>query len=134
MVWHPAAAAGELRQRQLRDLQSSTAYMTLLWCEQPAYRGRLFKYVMEGLLRRRRPWRNPAAASPGPPALGWSALRARLSGPLVYARLRRELLQDDDNVTMRVQKINDIEHKGDDLTHSIINQLNQTFITPFDRE
>ena len=90
MVWHPAAAAGELRQRQLRDLQSSTAYMTLLWCEQPAYRGRLFKYVMEGLLRRRRPWRNPAAASPGPPTLGWSALRARLSGPFVYARLRRE--------------------------------------------
>ncbi len=50
------------------------------------------------------------------------------------ARLLLELLQDYDNVPMRVQKIKDIEHQGDDLTHSIITKLNQTFITPFDRE
>lgn len=33
-----------------------------------------------------------------------------------------------------VQKMRDIEHAGDDTTHSIIEQLNKTFITPFDRE
>jgi predicted phosphate transport protein (TIGR00153 family) len=28
----------------------------------------------------------------------------------------------------------DCEHRGDSLTHSILNQLNKSFITPFDRE
>jgi uncharacterized protein len=31
-------------------------------------------------------------------------------------------------------KIKDIEHKGDELTHSVIDELNKTFITPLDRE
>jgi len=32
------------------------------------------------------------------------------------------------------KKIKDIEHRGDVLTHEIISLLNQTFVTPFDRE
>jgi predicted phosphate transport protein (TIGR00153 family) len=31
-------------------------------------------------------------------------------------------------------KIKDIEHKGDELTHHVIDELNKTFITPIDRE
>jgi len=31
-------------------------------------------------------------------------------------------------------KIEDVEHRADDITHEIVNQLNKTFITPFDRE
>jgi predicted phosphate transport protein (TIGR00153 family) len=31
-------------------------------------------------------------------------------------------------------RMSEIEHKGDDATHSIIEHLNKTFITPFDRE
>ena len=31
-------------------------------------------------------------------------------------------------------KINDLEHKGDELTHRVIDELNKTFITPIDRE
>jgi len=31
-------------------------------------------------------------------------------------------------------KIQSLEHQGDEITHTIINQLNKTFITPFDRE
>ncbi|HTY63211.1 MAG TPA: DUF47 family protein [Acidobacteriota bacterium] len=31
-------------------------------------------------------------------------------------------------------KIKDLEHKGDDLTHRVIDELNKTFITPIDRE
>ncbi len=33
-----------------------------------------------------------------------------------------------------LQKIRDLEHQGDDAAHTIIAQLNKTFITPFDRE
>ena len=33
-----------------------------------------------------------------------------------------------------LQRIRDIEHQGDDVAHTIIDQLNKTFITPFDRE
>lgn len=33
-----------------------------------------------------------------------------------------------------LQKMHDIEHQGDDVTHDIFDRLNKTFITPFDRE
>ena len=33
-----------------------------------------------------------------------------------------------------IQKVKDVEHQGDDLTHDILDRLNKTFITPFDRE
>jgi hypothetical protein len=32
------------------------------------------------------------------------------------------------------QRIRDLEHEGDDLTHQIIATLNTTFVTPFDRQ
>jgi uncharacterized protein len=31
-------------------------------------------------------------------------------------------------------QIKDLEHKGDELTHKVIDELNKTFITPIDRE
>jgi hypothetical protein len=33
-----------------------------------------------------------------------------------------------------VQKMRDIEHNADEVAHEIMNRLNKTFITPFDRE
>jgi predicted phosphate transport protein (TIGR00153 family) len=36
--------------------------------------------------------------------------------------------------TETVQKMRDIEHQGDEIAHEIIERLNKTFITPFDRE
>jgi len=33
-----------------------------------------------------------------------------------------------------IQQIKDTEHNGDDITHKIFQQLNRSFITPFDRE
>jgi predicted phosphate transport protein (TIGR00153 family) len=50
------------------------------------------------------------------------------------ARLLTSLLEGFDNIEVRVDKLREIEHKGDDLTHAIMTKLNQTFITPFDRE
>ena len=32
------------------------------------------------------------------------------------------------------QRMHDVEHAGDEATHTILNQLNRSFITPFDRE
>jgi predicted phosphate transport protein (TIGR00153 family) len=32
------------------------------------------------------------------------------------------------------QEINDLEHRGDDITHDVIRLLNSTFVTPLDRE
>lgn len=50
------------------------------------------------------------------------------------ARLLQTILGDYQNVEVRVQQLKDIEHKGDDMTHAVLTKLNQTFITPFDRE
>jgi hypothetical protein len=46
----------------------------------------------------------------------------------------RGLFQEFKDVPAAVQRIKDIEHKGDDMTHAVVIKLNQTFITPFDRE
>ncbi|HEY1936684.1 MAG TPA: DUF47 family protein [Candidatus Angelobacter sp.] len=50
------------------------------------------------------------------------------------ARLLKQTLEDFQNVDVRVQQLKDIEHRGDDMTHNILTKLNQTFITPLDRE
>jgi len=50
------------------------------------------------------------------------------------ARLLKQTLDEFTNVDARVQQLKDIEHRGDDMTHNILTKLNQTFITPFDRE
>jgi uncharacterized protein len=41
---------------------------------------------------------------------------------------------DYDAMPAVVEKIKEIEHHGDEMTHRILIKLNQTFITPFDRE
>jgi predicted phosphate transport protein (TIGR00153 family) len=50
------------------------------------------------------------------------------------ARLLQEILQNPADLGARLDKLQAIEHRGDELTHDIITTLNQTFITPFDRE
>jgi predicted phosphate transport protein (TIGR00153 family) len=50
------------------------------------------------------------------------------------ARVLLHILQTFENVELQVQNIKEIEHRGDDMTHAVMTKLNQTFITPFDRE
>jgi len=50
------------------------------------------------------------------------------------ARVLVDLFEDYRRVEERIAEIQRIEHLGDDLTHAILIKLNQTFITPFDRE
>jgi len=38
------------------------------------------------------------------------------------------------DVEKQIEQIHHIEREGDELTHAILTKLNQTFITPFDRE
>ncbi len=45
-----------------------------------------------------------------------------------------ELLQKDDGAEKYAERIKDLEHVGDTLTHNLMTRLNQSFITPFDRE
>ena len=62
-------------------------------------------------------------------------LFAELSGYLTEgAKLLRSILEDPRDLSMRVEQVQAVEHKGDRATHAIITKLNQSFITPFDRE
>ena len=45
-----------------------------------------------------------------------------------------EFLDRFDDLPARARKVKDLEHVGDELTHETIERLNQTFITPLDRE
>lgn len=45
-----------------------------------------------------------------------------------------EMLSNYTDAARQAQHIKDIEHTGDDMTHALLTRLNQTFITPFDRE
>lgn len=45
-----------------------------------------------------------------------------------------KMLEHYTGVPEQVQSIKAIEHQGDEITHLIFRKLNQTFITPFDRE
>jgi len=49
-------------------------------------------------------------------------------------RLLKELMDDYQGISEKVGRIKDIEHQGDEITHDIVRRLNQTFITPLDRE
>jgi hypothetical protein len=49
------------------------------------------------------------------------------------ARMLHALLSDFRDVPTRVQALKDVEHKGDEVTHTAFNRLHKQFITPFDR-
>ncbi|MBZ5599050.1 MAG: DUF47 family protein [Acidobacteriia bacterium] len=53
-----------------------------------------------------------------------------ISGAQVLVNLFADF-RDVEKSTIEVKRI---EHVGDDMTHDILTKLNQTFITPFDRE
>ena len=50
------------------------------------------------------------------------------------AQMLANLCENYQDVEKKVAEIKFIEHKGDQLTHELMMKLNQTFITPFDRE
>ena len=50
------------------------------------------------------------------------------------AEMLQDLIEDYRDVDLKVRRIQDREHEGDELTHAIIRRLNTSFITPVDRE
>src|SRR5438034_8160490 len=53
---------------------------------------------------------------------------------LAGAHALNDLIQNFDRLAEKRNKIKDIEHDGDNIVHSIWDQLVKTFITPIDRE
>jgi predicted phosphate transport protein (TIGR00153 family) len=50
------------------------------------------------------------------------------------ARTMVDLFADYRDVETKISEIRRIERTGDEMTHAVLTKLNQTFITPFDRE
>jgi predicted phosphate transport protein (TIGR00153 family) len=50
------------------------------------------------------------------------------------ARALVDLLDQWPDDRSRLRDIRELEHEGDRLTHAVINLLNKTFVTPFDRD
>ncbi len=46
----------------------------------------------------------------------------------------KRLVTNDSIDKASLQKMHNLEHQGDEITHDIFDRLNKTFITPFDRE
>jgi len=52
----------------------------------------------------------------------------------IAARLMVDLISDTSDREQIAEKMRACEHLGDDKTHAIMRRLNESFITPFDRE
>ena len=50
------------------------------------------------------------------------------------ANAMKDLVDNWEDVPQKVDKITELEHEGDTITHHIMEQLHRTFVTPFDRE
>lgn len=61
----------------------------------------------------------------------FNRVAANISGS---AQLLQKLFEDFEQRTTYADQIKKLEHDCDVLTHDIVKRLNQTFITPFDRE
>jgi len=60
---------------------------------------------------------------------------SQMSGHLIAgARTLVNLFANYQDPDMQISELRRVEHAADDLTHAILTKLNQTFITPFDRE
>ena len=61
----------------------------------------------------------------------FAQVAARLTGS---ANLLHEIFKDPSKVQQHVASVKALEHEADNLTHDIIDRIDRTFVTPFDRE
>jgi uncharacterized protein Yka (UPF0111/DUF47 family) len=64
----------------------------------------------------------------------FSLLEKQAEYAVQAARYLREVVSQAAVDDGHLKKMHDIEHDGDEITHTIIDQLNKIFITPFERE
>lgn len=50
------------------------------------------------------------------------------------ADLLVETMDDFEHLELRAERMRELEHQGDFVTHQVMNQLQQSFVTPLDRE
>jgi len=60
--------------------------------------------------------------------------KASAQNVVVAAHRLKEMVDDWKNVEGSADKITELEHQGDTITHDIIARVHRTFVTPFDRE
>ena len=91
LVYHPYPPdLPSLRAHQARHLSSSTAYLAFLFFEEPKYRRRLLRYIIEGIRGIQRTWRSSGSAQTSRVISGVRAYWALLLGPVLYLRTRFE--------------------------------------------
>jgi hypothetical protein len=61
----------------------------------------------------------------------FTELAKRLAGS---ASILQQIFQSPDALDAKVTAIKGLEHEADNLTHDIIDRIDRTFVTPFDRE
>jgi uncharacterized protein len=61
----------------------------------------------------------------------FTELAKKLTGS---ATILQEMFQDPTHLDAKVTTIKGLEHEADNLTHDIIDRIDRTFVTPFDRE
>lgn len=76
--------------------------------------------------------------------MGWSLLPReekffhlfdRMAAKVVEGAHRfRDLLEDYTDVVQKAKRIKEVEHEADLIAHEVMDKLNKSFITPFDRE
>lgn len=61
----------------------------------------------------------------------FSQIAERLGGS---SKLLHEMFKNPRDISRLVGEIKELEHQADNLTHEVIERLDRTFVTPFDRE
>jgi predicted phosphate transport protein (TIGR00153 family) len=61
----------------------------------------------------------------------FAEIASRLTGS---AKLLHEVFKDPSRLESSVAEIKRLEHEADNLTHDVIDRIDRTFVTPFDRE
>jgi len=59
---------------------------------------------------------------------------AAASNLVLGADLLAEMLSPGADRPVLAKRLRDVEHNSDEITHTVMRQLNSTFVTPFDRE
>ncbi len=64
----------------------------------------------------------------------YTLFKQDIANALKAALALQDMAYNYTDVVQKAHAIKSIEHDGDSITHDIINTLNKTFVTPFDRE
>ena len=64
----------------------------------------------------------------------YALFRTDMDNVMAGLTVLRALLSGAHDQADHANSLQEIEHRGDDITHSIIDHLNKSFVTPFDRQ